>query len=217
MNLVMEIRDQGADRFVMAVFRDQLPFATSRALNETAKDFQRGQRKRMHSIFNIKDPGFSDRAVKIKPFASKESLEARISIDPPPARKDPADRSDIFAKFETEDTKTPHDGRSIAVPTEHVPRTASGRVRADWKPRRVLERNFKDGFRAFVRPSRKRPGVRTIFFVEPGNKIVPLYQLVPHVSLPPDLEFVSTARGVVDDRWRVNFLEAFDRAIRKAR
>jgi hypothetical protein len=164
----------------------------------------------MHSTFDITEPAFAKRAATIKPFATKEVPEARVSVQAP------KDRGDVFGKFETEDMKTPFSGNAIAVPTRHVPRTARGRIQKAWKPRRVLERNFRDGYRAFVRPSPRKPGVRTIFFVE-GDRIVPLYHLVPSVSLPPDLEFVDTAEKTVTENWPDNFTRSFDRAIRTAR
>lgn len=210
--LDLEFRNiAGVDRWVQDVFDDQIPFATSLAINWTALDFQRAQLGRMQSIFDINEPGFAKRAATIKPFATKQTQEARISVQAP------MDRSDIFGKFETDDTKYPFSGDSIAVPTEHVPRTARGHVQKAWRPRRVLDRNFRDGFRAFVRPSRRKPGVRTIFFVEPGNGILPLYQLVPRVSLPPDLEFVETAEKTVQQKFDENFTRSFDQAIRTAR
>jgi hypothetical protein len=201
------------DSFSRLVFLDQMPFATSQAINATAKAFQADMRERLRDIFTIRRDVFADRSIKIKPFATKDSLSATISVAPPPASKSPAERSDIFGKFEDESEKVGLGG-SIAVPTEHVPRTGSGVIRAAWRPRRVLDRNFRDGFRAFI--TERAGGKRAIFFDE-GDRIVPLYWLVPSVDIEPELEFVDTAVKTVNRVWEREFVSAFDRATRTAR
>ena len=195
------------DRFSRLVFLDQMPFATSQAINATAKAFQAEMRGRLRDIFTIRRDFFADRSIKIKPFATKDSLSATVSID------SPAGRSDIFGKFEDETEKLALGG-SVAVPTEHVPRTGSGIIRKDWRPRRVLDRNFRDGFRAFI--TERAGGKRAIFFDE-GDRIVPLYWLVPSVDIEPELEFVDTATKTVNRVWEREFVSAFDRATRTAR
>lgn len=205
-------------RVVQHIFSDQLPFATSLAVNWTALDFQREQRERMHDVFTIRRKRFAERSVKIKPFATKEEPQARVSID------SPGGRSDIFAKFETDTSKGPFRGNSIAVPTEHVKRTQAGVIRKNWRPRQLLEgatqhgagRVFRSkgnvfrGKRAFLI---RKPGGRGTIFMREGGEIKPLYQLVPRVRIDPDLEFVGTAEKTVDKRWQANFTRAFDRAI----
>lgn len=195
-------------RFATALFNDQVPFATSLALNNVAKAFQTKQRDRLREIFTIRKKAFADRSIKIGTFATKRSPEVRVAVD------SPGGRSDIFGKFEDETSKSPFDGgNSIAIPTEHVPRNPSGTVKKAWRPRQVLARNFRGGFRAFVR---RKGNKGTIFFVE-GEKIVPLYQLVPRVRIEPDLQFIDTANQVVSDRWQGEFVSAFDRATLTAR
>lgn len=228
MSFEVDVRNwDGANRFVKTVFRDQIPFATSVAINRTALAFQEDQRQRMADIFTIRRKRFMERSVKIKPFARKHSLEAKIQIDAPPAgpKKD-----DIFAKFETDSHKTPFRGRSVAVPTEHVSRTPTGVIRKGWRPKELLEggtqhgegRVFKKRGNVFRGNKRtflvRRPGGRgTIFQRKRGGDVVPLYQLVPRVSLPPDLEFVETATKTVAREWDDQFARAFDFAIRTAR
>lgn len=194
--------------FATAVFNDQIPFATSVALNNTAKAFQQRQRDRLRDIFTIRNRPFADRSIKIKPFATKQDPEVRISVD------SPRGRSDIFGKFEDETSKDPFSGNSVAVPTEHVPRNPSGTIKKAWKPRQVLNRNFRDGFRAFIRTSRSG---RAIFFDERGQGLKPLYWLVPSVPIEPELEFIDTANQTVEDRWQDEFVSAFDRATLTAR
>ena len=64
----------------------QVPFATSVAINQTAKDFQKVQLAHMESAFIIRRQTFARRAVKIKPFSTKRQLKATVSIDPPGGR-----------------------------------------------------------------------------------------------------------------------------------
>lgn len=190
-------------RDMQLFFSDQIPFITGRAVNLTALDFQGDQRSHMGGIFEIRREGFMRRSVKITEFATPEKQEARVKID------SPGGRSDIFAKFETDRTKDPLGG-SVAVPTEHVPRTPAGVVRAAWRPRRVLDRNFRGDFRAFI--AKRSGGKRAIYFDE-GDRIVPLYWLVDRVEIEPNLQFVENANRTVDRRWRDNFTTAFDQAI----
>lgn len=184
-------------------FSDQIPFVTARGVNWTALDFQTAQRERMAELYTIRRQAFMERSVKIVEFAKPERQVARVRIE------SPGGRSDIFAKFETDRAKDPLGG-SIAVPTEHVPRTPTGVIKAAWRPRRVLDRNFQGDFRAFVKKSGKG---RAIYFQEHDGKILPLYWLVPRVKIEPDLRFVKTAERTVNERWRANFTRSFDRAI----
>lgn len=210
MNVDLDIRAGEASAYVRAVYSDQLPFATSRAINWTALDFQKAQRAHMADIFTIRRKSFLNRSVKIKPFATKDSQEARVKID------SPLDRSDIFGKFETDTQKVSVRGGLVAVPTRHVPRTGAGVVKKGWRPRALRDRKFRDGFRTFIRPSRSG---FTIFFDERahGGKVVPLYQLVPRVKIEPELHFVRNAGTTIRDRWAVNFTRSFDSAAMGAR
>lgn len=190
-------------RDMQLFFSDQIPFVTGRAVNRTALDFQADQREHMSGIFEIRREGFLRRSVKVMDWATPAKQEARVKID------SPGDRSDIFGKFEADRTKDPLGG-SVAVPTEHVPRTPTGVIRAPWRPRRVLDRNFRGGFRAFIR--KRGSGKRAIYF-DQGDRIVPLYWLVDRVEIEPNLQFVQNANRTVDRRWQDNFATAFDQAI----
>ncbi|HWK90243.1 MAG TPA: hypothetical protein VNP72_09615, partial [Longimicrobium sp.] len=107
----------------------QAAFALSRAINETAKDFQQAQREHQRSAFTVRRPAFVDNAVKIKPFATKSSLTARISIDPPGGRA----RADILTQHEHGGIKRPR-GKSIAIPKE-VGTNKAGIVTKGQRPR----------------------------------------------------------------------------------
>lgn len=225
MQIDLDVRDR-ATPFVSAFFARHMPFVTATALNETAKDFQAVQRTRMHQIFTLRRPQFAERAIKISPFATRKRQEVRISVDPTPAGPE---NDDIFTKFEIDRTKRPFRGRSIAVPTSHVPRTAAGIIRRGWQPNdlfkeakqhgvgRVFKRKgnvYRGGRRTFLI---RRPGGRGTIFLRDDEGLVPLYQLVPLVRIRPELEFVRHGKAAVATQWAPNFTAAFDRAMRTAR
>ena len=222
MNIEIDVRDD-ASRYVSTVFARQMPFATAVALNETAKDFQAVERARLHSIFTLRRPQFAEQSIKIKPFATKTRQEVRIAVD------SPGGRSDILGKFESDTSKGPFRGRSVAVPTEHVPRTAGGIIKKGWRPSELFRDAKQHGEgRVFKRKGNvyrggrgtflvRKPGGRGTIFMRDGDELRALYQLVPRVKIRPELEFVKTATATVKSQWTPNFRAAFDRAIRTAR
>lgn len=208
----IELTHNTADvgRIVGLVFSDQVPHATANAINDTAKDAQKVQRAHQRSIFDVKRPVWVDRAVKIKPFATKQRAEARISIDPP------GGKADVLGQHEADIRKTPIQGGHIATPTENVPRTAAGVVRTSWRPGRLKKRSFRGGFRTFVRQT---PRGRAIFSDESsfGGGIVALYWLDRSVPLHQDLDFVHNVITTALRTYPGNFVKRFDQSIRGAR
>ncbi len=226
MNITVDFPEREVGEFARQVFDDQMPFATSLAINNTAKVFQRRQRDRLREIFTIRRKRFADRSILIKPFATKQSPEAKVSVDSPPVG--PAN-DDLFAKFESDRTKSPFRGNSIAVPTEHVPRTPTGVIKKGWRPKDLKEGGAQHGAgRVFTRRGNVYKGAkRTVLIRKPGGRgtifqrtdegLRPLYQLVPRARIDPDLHFVDTANQVVNQEWEKQFGSAFDRATRTAR
>ena len=203
------------------LFRDQIPFATSRAINDVAKLAQEKQRKHQRKIFTVRRPQFVDKAVKIKPFASKRSLSAIIQIAPPGGAK----TRDILTKFETDRTKRPRDGRSIAVPV-NVKRTAAGVVRKNLRPR-ALNLRKHGGAGRVLRGDRRTflirnaagggGGIFQRFGGKGSTEVRLLFALVPRVSITPDLEFLDNVTQIVNTRFADRFSLRFDEAIRSAR
>ncbi len=217
MNFDVDIRTGEATAFVRAVFSDQLPFATSLALNRVGLAFQGVERDRLDEIFTIRRKPFAKGSIRIRreDFANKRDRDPQVTVRVESA----GGRSDIFAKFETEDTKEPLRGRSIAVPTANVRRTAGGIIPKRFRPKTLLEGAVKQG--NIIRGQQqtwlvRRPGGRGTLFQRLEGRVFALYQFVPRVKLPPDLEFVSTATRVVRERWPGEFTRAFDQAILSA-
>ncbi len=223
MDFVVDVNAAPVSGFLRAVYSDQLPFINSRAVNFTALDFQKDEREHMGEVFTIRRKSFARQSVKIKPFASKAKPEARIAID------SPGGRSDIFGKFESNTSKGPFRGRSIAVPTDNVPRTGAGIIRKGWRPAQLFAEASQHG-QGRVLANRgdvylgakhtlliRKPGGRGTIFRRVNGELVPLYQLVPSVRIDPELRFHEIARETVTKRWEANFTKAFDSAMRTAR
>lgn len=197
------------------VAEEQIPYATSRALNDTALGGQEDQRQGMRARFRIKRPDFLDRSVKIPRFTTKRDPELKISliIDPNPNNRGP-----LWDKFEPGGTKTPTHGQSIAVP---MAITRGGIVPDGMRPKQLnlhasgrrvigdqrtflLEYNGRRGI--FQRTGPKQGGVRL------------LYWLTPSVPIPPSLEFNKTLTpDILRELFAINFEARFAEAMRTAK
>lgn len=197
---------------------NQIPFATSRAINKTALDIQATMRTHMHSVFTVRRPSYVDKAVKIKPFATKGSPTAVIAIDPP------GERDDILAKFEQGGEKRPLSGERLAVPVEARRGKAGVVTAAD----RIKALNFKPHGRSgnvFVGDRRtimiKKQGGRGVILQRIGRgknaRVKVLYSFRPKVRIKPVLQFEQTALRVVTKKFAGNFELAWQEAIATAR
>lgn len=224
-----------SERFMRSMFRDQLPFVESLAVNDTAKDFQQKQRARMMAAFEVRRASFLNQSVKLKPFADRRARvrEAKVAID------SPGDRDDIFAKFEDPGIKTPTAGRSLAIPQGDLAGTV---IRKSQRPKSY---NFQlRGQKAGTAVYTGRRGTYMIRSLATGRGVVFqrqkaqasslktrkvsrrgsnlsetrfLFSLVPQGKLTTHLRFNETARETVQERFDANFERAWDRAIRTAR
>lgn len=229
-DVYLEVRgDEQLSWFVREVYKDQLPYATSVAINRTALKGQEKEREHMEDVFTVRNDRFLRRSVKIKPFSSKRSLAARVMIDSPGGR-------DIFEKFEEGGTKRPQ-GRSLTVPREKL-RTRTGRVRARERLRRLDLRLVTPQGRHAPVFSRKGTGIykgrrRTFMIRESGGRGLVfrrtgpgapgtfqgtelLWVLTPEGEIQPSLKFAKNIRGVVEDVFDKEFSKAFDQALRTA-
>lgn len=194
----------------------QLPFATSKALNDVTLVFQQRERVHLGKIFTLRRRAWAERNVKVQHFATKSELYARIAIEAP---GDPS-RSDIIGKFEEETQKRPAPGyKRIAIPAD-ARRTKSDIVRRNERPRAF---NFRDqggrtigDRRTFIAPLRRQAGARGIFQrvgKGKGSRIRMLYFLKPGaVPIDPDLDFYENAIETVRQQWS----EKFDARLREA-
>lgn len=203
----------GAERMIVNRFERQVPFATSQALNDAALDGQAAQRAYQRTFFDVKRAQFVDRSVKHKPRSTKKRLWTKVLIDPPGGRS----RADITAKFETDRSKRPISGSSIAIPTEHVPRTAKGIVRKPWRPSNLKRKRVtvRKGRRAKIGQTFVMEGA--IWQRQPDGGVLPLYWLRPSVPITPDLRFRENVARAASASYPSHFVRRFNAAVRTAR
>lgn len=235
MEFDVEARTDEVADWILRLNRDQIPFATSLAINRTALSFQERQREHQRSIFHITRPVWMDRAVKISRFARKSRLEALVEIAPPGGK---VRRGSIITKFEEDEFKLPYRRTHLLVPTRNV-LDANNRILEGWRPKDLQLRVWKRGPNAKILRGRKRTfmiryneGVgapeggkaynrkgknRGVIFERDGPDLVPLYVLRRKVDIDPELNFVENAQDVVQDMYDEHFTEAFDEALRTAR
>ena len=212
--MALELRVESNIGLVQAVLKGtgrQLPFAMARAINATAIDVKKVQTNRIQQVFTIRRRAFAIRAVKIKPFARKDRLEAHVQIEPPGGKA----RADIFAKFESGGIKRPR-GQHLAIPRA-ARRGKSGIVTRANRPKalglRRVGRSIRGRKRTFVIPhvgifqrvGRRRSTIRL------------LYSFQHQAPIDRRLRFVATAEKIIPRVFPGHFKTEFARALRTAR
>ena len=144
MRIDVDINAGEVARSLRFLFRDQVPFATSLAINQTARGIQTEQRAGMRQRFTIRR-AYVLQGVKFSKFSTKRDLEAIVEIDPT--------RNFLF-KFEEGGTVRPR-GTRLAVPDE-VRRGKTGVVSRVMRPRRLEFERWGSGPRAEVHRGKKR-------------------------------------------------------------
>ena len=184
------------------VQRKQLPFATAGALTLTAFDV------RKQVVEKIAFPRDFD--LKNKRFAA-----ATLRVDKANKRKLRAAVYDRLGReyLETQargGIKKPR-GQWISIPTQHIKRTAAGKIGKAKRPRNIV--NKANVFFRHQGPTPdivRRPRGK-------GKQLEVLYQLVPLARIPKRLRFYEDAAKVVQRRMVPNFRKSFERAVRTAR
>jgi Family of unknown function (DUF6441) len=206
-------------RSLNRIQKEQLPFALSKGLNETAKEFQKRQREGMKHRFSIRRKSWVERSVKIgrEDWATKKKLEAIVRIETPGDRS----RSDILAQHEEGGEKRGR-GRTMSVPIMARPRGYGGGV----VPKRLRPSNLN--LRPWGSTGRVMRGDQRTILIRTANdrgvilqrtgkgkrtRLKVLYRLKGEVPLKPTLEFFRTARVVYDDSLVKNVRIALDRAV----
>jgi len=176
------------------VQKNQLPFATSRALNDTAIDVQNAEVKGIQVRFNNRKKWWMKRqptGVKVS-FSDKRKLWVDIYTNAK------------FAKIQEEGgIKTPK-GRAIAIPAEGLPK----RLRKAGGARKLLQSNKK----AFSTPK----GI----FKRRGKKRYPIIQQFSYatsVTVKPRFKFHKTAEVATNRKFKRNFQKRLAEAIKTAR
>ncbi len=134
MDIIVETNSEEVSDAMQALFRDQVPYARSVAINTTLKRIQKAEREDLRDRFTLRRPRWADMNIKIRreDFATKSKPEGAIRLESP----GDGDRSDILGKFEEPGTKRPTRGRKgLAVPQERLKRTGSGVIPSKLKPK----------------------------------------------------------------------------------
>lgn len=229
------------DRTTRLLFADQIPFAMSRAINDTGGDAQKHQQDHMRGIFQVRRSRFVISGVKRKPFANYRRQRVPhtiIRFDPPGGRS----RSDIITKFESNTRKTARDGGRIAIPTDAV-RTGRGNIRKGRRPRdfgfelvgvsgRAAVYRGKSGtfmikksdgtggiYKRGRRKSQRRRRMASSLSTRNvrDDNIQTLYRFRWAVEIRPELEFVENIATRVVKRFPRNMRRRFAQAVKTAR
>ena len=181
-------------------YADQINYAMSVAINETAKEVQKDIRAHIDDTFTVRRKAFINNSVKIKPFSTKRTLTATISISTPGNQ----DRSDILSKFEDQTSKQSVTGGLIAIPNRAL--FDSSKV----IPTGKRPRNLPNGFKI------KMPNGEQYIMTTVGRgkqrRLIMAYHLVNQVKLKPNLDFVKTATSTVNRVWATKLDEAWTKA-----
>ena len=195
----------------MAAAGRQVAFATSRALNLTALDFQAEERRHIRRVFTLRRASFIEKqGVKIKGgFATKRRLHVTIGVD---------DKASFLTKFEDQHTKRASAGKHVAIP-QQVRRNKKDIVTKGNRPRALKGKPkvFKVGDSPTARTAHLEPGL----YQRMGGKRNPtlrlLYLLRGQVRIRPVLHYQRNATKVVQDRFDKHFPRELAYALRTAR
>lgn len=175
------------------VQREQIPYAASRAINDTAVDAQEAVQEAIPHIFENRKKWWLKRqptGIKVK-FSNKKNLHAQVFTNA------------YFAKIQAEGgTKKPKTARNLAIPTKAVPnryRTSHG-AREMVADRGNVFRNEKGVF--------KRTGKR---------KITLLWSFSPSASITRVFNFHEIIQKVVKRRFSKHFEKRLNEALASAK
>jgi hypothetical protein len=184
---------------VMGRFRRmqaQIPFAQSKALNDTA--FQIRRQIVQHTYpdsFTVRNSRFINSVLRVE-TANKTNLNARVF--------DKLGR-DYLQRQAKGGTKNPK-GTNLAIPgVRNTARTAGGAIRKADRPRSLINR--KDVF--------KTP--QAILQRQKGQPLKVLYILEPSANIPKRFPFYEDATKVANTKFRANYQNALRFAMRTAR
>jgi hypothetical protein len=190
------------DRWLKTIYSKQVPFATSQAINQTAKDVRKEiVTKTMPRDFKLRNRGFATQTMRII-FSKKNKLTAFVG------NIANARFIDYLNLHVEGGTKTPR-GNHIAIPTVHTKRGAKG-VPPAKRPRQLMAKGKSyvtsvNGTKVIIeKTSKKKPG-KVKFILTPSAKIDKRFR------------FFEDGNKVVDKVFKGHFVKAFTKAILTAR
>lgn len=195
---------------------NQIPYATSRAVNDLATEVQAAIQDGMRERFTIRRDWVL-KGVRIAKFSNKKDNPIMATIDIAPDR-------DFMSKFESGGQKHSRVGKFVAVPTPAVRGSRAGIVPDSLRPRAF-------GFQASttkLNGTTQYKGMQRTFIIETGahpgiyqrtgsNAVRLLYKFFKSVPIPMTLRFHSTAQARIDARWAEIFRRRLSEALASAR
>ncbi len=187
----------------------QAPYALSVALNNTANAVQSAVRDSLSDRFTLRRKTFVENTIYRQSgvdWATKTKPQATVRVRDTPDSKGRV--PDFLAQHEDGGTKTPRDGRSIAIPLPGARRNKGDIVTVANRPRALLAK--KQAFRKDdLLLKRTGRGKRA--------KLTALFVFKRSVRIRPRLGMEATAERVVPDVWERIAGAAIDRALATAK
>lgn len=212
---MLRVDTSEAEQFLEGLHKDQIPFAASLALNNTAKAAQRGLQTHLASTFILRRADFVlKEAVKIPAFSTKTD-------DPMAVEVLATERADFMHKFESGITKTSITGGALAVPIEARP-SKSALIPRQLRPKQLqLRGHATSGAQDQFKGKLGTFTIRGLGILQRlhghirGTRL--LYLFRRSAKTPPSLRYQEIGRRIVAKVWPENFAAAFARAIRTAK
>lgn len=234
MNIHVRVDASAFRSWAKRQFADQLPFATSLALNRTAKAVQDAIRAGLRERFAIRRP-WVVQGITIPKFSDKRDRPMQVTVAIDPGRA-------FLGKFEAGGTKVAHSPEEpIAIPTTAIRPSLQALAPLSLYPKNLglMARRGVTGFIA-ARKHMTRRGVEqlqgkqrtfVLDFSMFGIRVPGVYQRTgpgrhdirliwtykPSIPIPARLKFAETAQATVARAWPAQFQAAFQQAIRTAR
>lgn len=182
----------------MGVWKDDLRYVTSRAINDTLIDSQKTMVSSINDHFTIRRPHFVKNSVKISKFSNKTDLTGVVGIENIGGK----DTANILAKFEQGGDKRSHTGGKVAVPTQYI-RPNPNRIVPSSKRPRVLANAVKVTTKTgaellIVKRGKGRSRTSEIAYV-----------LKNSVPIDNRLRFVDTVTRQINDSYQRHFNTRF--------
>ena len=187
----------------MKKYKNQIPFAVSKALNATITQAQTDIRGHMKEAFTIRREAFARNSIKVTEWAKKQSLKAVVAIAPP-------GQVDPFSMHVVGGTKRPVSGKSVAIPLRAIQPDKKKVISKAKRPRQLAN--------SFV--TKQSDGQKFIMIRRGKGKkatVRPAYLLVPSVRIKPSFQFYQVGQTSVSRNWSRNFDIAWKNAVRTAK
>lgn len=184
--------------------RSQLPFATSKAINEALKDAQQAVITDAKTKMTIRRERFLRQSYKITKFAKKNDLTAQLKLSDVGGK----DTSNIFQRHEEGTDKTAKNGGNLAIPTRAVRTNKAGLVQKGQRPR-----NLKNSFKSDIDG---KPIIAQRTGSKKNPKVTVKWLLRPLIRIKKRLDFDTIAPQTFNTNWNRHISAELDKAIASA-